>query len=227
MKALLAVFVLALAGCASSDHGEWRYAPTGIAEGEEIGVLLGTYWHVESDAHNPAGADPPAAEQLLDDCLRREMLAANGGLRLVPARALREAAFPGEPIGALQLPAEGVLAQLADGRLSRYAALRQLRYVALLDFNHSEYDTKPAFAADRIGFAVGAESKRSLALTATILDIAQRRVAGLITVDASGTRGAGVMVILVLPIPVYFNSQPEAGELCRTLGRALARFIVQ
>jgi hypothetical protein len=219
---------LALAGCSSAPVvREMRDAPTGIGEHEEIALLLATYGHQTGQGRllKDQNVDGAELERFFDACLRREMLARREGLRFIPARDLREAAFPGQSVGTLHVPGEKILGLLADGRLAQHGALNRLRYVIVLDGTHWESGARPEGGGSGGGGAIGVGWRRVLSLRATVLDLAQRRVSGSISAYASGERAAGVGIVYIIPIPFFFTTMPEAAGVCRGLGRALVRFI--
>lgn len=221
---LVAVFAFALAGCSSAPVvRELRDAPTGVGAHEEIALLLATYGHQTGQGRflKDQYVDGAEFERFFDECLRREMLARRESLRFIPARALRQAAFPGQSVGTLHVPGEKILGLLADGRLAQHGALNRLRYVIVLDGTHWESGSRPEGGSGVIGVAW----QRVLSLRATVLDLAHGRVAGSITAYASGSRGAGVGIVYIFPIPFFFTTMPEAAGVCRGLGRALVRFI--
>lgn len=220
---------LALAGCSSAPVvREMRDTPTGIGEHEELALLLATYGHQTGEGRllREQTVDGAEFERFFDDCLRREMLANREGLRFVPARDLREAVFPGQAVGTLHVPGKMILSQLADGRLTKHGSLSRLRYVIVLDGTHWESGPTPEASASGAGAGVfGVGWRRVLSLRATVLDLAHQRVAGSISAYAIGERGAGVGIVYIFPIPFFFSNMPEALQVCRDLGRALARFI--
>jgi hypothetical protein len=225
---LAVVFAFALAGCSSAPVvRELRDAPTGIGAHEQIAFLLATYGHQTGQGRflTDQYVDGAEFERFFDACLRREMLARREGLRFIPARDLREAAFPDQAVGTLHAPGEKILGLLADGRLAQHGALNRLRYVIVLDGTH--WESGPGLESSGSGGSgvIGVGARRVLSLRASVLDLAHRRVSGSISAYASGSRGAGVGFVYVIPIPFFFTTMPEAAEVCRGLGGALARFI--
>lgn len=219
---LLAACTVLVAGCASAPVvGELREAPTGIAEDEELAFFLATYGQHRGEGRGLQEQDfaGPQLEQFFDECLRREMLARRKGLRILPAHELRTAAFGGEPVARLHVPSAKIFERLAERKPSP-----RLRYVIVLDGTHWESGARLEPTGAPV-FVIG--SRHVLSLRATVLDLAHRRVAGSVSAYASGERSGGVGIFLIIPVPLYFSNVPEADEVCRDLGRALARFIVQ
>lgn len=226
---LLAVCGLAIAGCGSAPLvREIRDAPTGMDEGAEIAMLLTSYGH-----HSGVGksiqeleVDRAEIEKELDYCLRREMLTARQGLRFADPRALRQVVFEGEAANEPHSRAEKMLGQLADPKFAHDARLARLRYVILLDGTRWESGAGPEFASSNAGFAFGAGWLRVFSVRAIVLDVVRRRTAGTVSAYVKGERAVGLAVIIIIPIPFFFTTIPEASDLCTALGPALARFLV-
>lgn len=227
---LAVVFAFALGGCSSAPVvREMRDAPTGIEAHEEIALLLATYGQQTGEGRfiKEQTVDGAEFERFFDECLRREMLAQREELRFIPARNLREAAFPDQAVGTLHVSSEKILDQLADGRLAQRGAFSRLRYVIVLDGTHWESGPRPEGAGSGGGAVFGVGWRRVLSLRATVLDLAHRRVSGSISAYARGERGAGVGIVYIIPVPFFFTTMPEAAEVCSRLGGALARFLAQ
>lgn len=184
-----------------------------------MGLLLAAYTreHGRGSAPEQLPVDRAAAERGIDECLPREILDARADLRVVPARSMREEVFPGMQAGQLGLAPEALLERIAAPELPRYV-------IVLEGSEWSSGSELEAAGQGQAGF-VAVRWQYALNLKATVLDLPRRRIAGSLSARAKGTRGAGLGIVYVLPLPIVFYTTPEGAELCRALGAALARFL--
>ncbi len=235
MRALLLATLLcglATAGCASKPYTDQvRQAPAGIGAGERIAIVLSSYERKGVLLAAP-GQNPDELRELqqiseeLESCVRDAMAGKQSALLFVPSADARAALFPGKTIN--ELPGEPAqwLPEQADAAAAERLTAQRLRYVIALKGRWSTSEGEVQVAAERIGGAVGYEWKRFSSLGATVLDLPHRRIVGELFASSDGRAGWGVGLLLIIPFPIFYASDPQA-RACRALGEALSQFIIE
>jgi hypothetical protein len=223
---LLVASVLIASGCASKEIVmENRRFPTGIAPGDAVAFLMIRYLDLGNEEGKVDAEVRATFEQSLFSCVSRELHAPRLGLRVVSPRELRDAAFPGQAADQLPESPEALIELLGDGRTIRNPTTYRVRYVVLLDARSGEPGRKRGRDLGRDGYAVGKEWTEYVRLDSTVLDIAQRRIAGSLFLSTSKvSQATNDGLFMVLPFPIIIQTDPLANA-CTKLGQALTSFL--
>jgi hypothetical protein len=224
LQALLAACAL-FAGCTATPYvQEERAETTGLDAGDGVGFLLSSYAREHGKGTTPEQLpiDRTEAERGIDACLPREMREVRGDLRTFPARAMRESLFPGHGAGRIDLAPQALLEHIAA---VGHDGIPPLRYVVVLEGSEWTSGAEVEAAGQGQGGFIAVRWQYALNLKATVLDLPRRQIAGSLRARAKGTRGAGLGIIVVVPLPIVVYTTPEAARLCRALGAALVRFL--
>lgn len=230
LLAFIGIVAFAAVGGCSSDGPRTvrviRDADTEIIAGERMAVILTRYRQEDVEV-----TELEPVEATFEECIETQIRAAHGNVDFVPADDFRKLVSRDTRRSEGFKSPESLLRTLAGpGTASRLTKAR-LRYVLLLD---ASYATGPSEWWDggsgggAVGFiAAGKSWRQDAVMEATILDMKHARVAGSVRTRSVGSEGAGggVGIIVIIPVafPVYFNSMTESGN-CRALGKELARF---
>jgi len=212
---------IVMAGCGSVSPRTVRVtqdADTDIVAGDHIAIILSRY---RRKGFETKELEP--VEAWLEECIRTELKAVYENLMFLPPDAFRKLlsmesaereAFK-SPKASLRALAEPVTAaRLADAKL---------RYVVLLD---ASYTTSPAqldVEGSSGALVITSIWAQDSLIEATILDVKHVRVTGSVRTRLIGEEGAGVGIVVIIPVPVYFTSMTESNN-CKALGKELTVF---
>lgn len=220
---LLVASVLIASGCVSKEMViENRRFSTGTAPGDAVAFLMPRYLGKEEGRVDEEGR--ATFEQSLFSCVSRELDTPRLDLRMVSPRELRDAAFPGRAADQLPESPEALIELLGDGRTIHNPTTYRVRYVVLLDARSGEPGRKQGRDGGPGGIAVGKEWTEYVRLDSTVLDIAQRRIAGSLLSTSQVSQATIDGLSSVLPIPIIVQTDPLANA-CTKLGQALAKFL--
>jgi hypothetical protein len=222
-----------LAGCATQKPFVWaeRAAPTSIADGDGVVVILNTLRHCDQakqkDCEQPdeSALSETEFEYCMDSAMRKRL----PNMKVVRAKEFRSAAFPGKGFVDAPRATEATLEALADPELQRRIERLNLRYMVVLDVKttNSGADTKVEFgkgASDGM-WGVTRQWKRSSWLTATVLDLRFARRAGTLNSGVSGEAGWVFPVFLIISLPPVPYKAATESPACEAMGLAAADFM--
>ncbi len=204
---LLALAVLGV-GCTKADMYVYRFNPTDFAPEDAITVI-----QVQSGKQEYSDK----LEKKVVGCIKDALENTHPMVRIVPPEDFRRAAFPDlTPAEILSGDALGEWEQLAkDLALATRIAPLDLRYVIIVSGGTRTY-TEFAVA----GYAWAATWDKLSNLRARIIDLKQRRGAGIV-----GGFASGGTIWLFPPVPLIIPTTDPEGRACRELGEGVAKFL--
>ena len=233
LKALICL--LAVAGCATQPPSDSlqvsRKAPTGVAPGDRVAILLSSYQiqGTEVVGHGRENGDPRQREDIetrLEDCLKQAMSTSGTDLIFSSSREARGALFAGNALDEIPREPEELLSWAIEPESSERLDSLQLRYLVVLDGNSWASEGKFGGGGFLFIAAAAYSWSRHSYLRATVLDVAHRRIAGQLSVSDGGLVMAGVAIYVIVPVPFFAAPDPES-QTCTKLGEGLARFIAE
>jgi hypothetical protein len=228
MRRLLPLIAIAawilMAGCSTTTPWtkEARQADTGILPGEQIVVLLSRYSREGAEVK-----DLSSIEARLEWCVQWEAQGKDD-LTFLPPAALRKLVSVDTMGADGPKSPELLLRSLGEPVTATRLAEAKVRYLVLVEADYrtadSKWEVQSSGGKGGGGLTVGRGWRQTSSFQATILDLKHARIAGSIESSMSGSQGAGVGVILIIPFPYYYSSDTES-RVCSALGEALVRFI--
>ena len=223
LRALVLLALTAMAGCTTALVREDRSAPTGLAPGDTMAVLLSSSLDDERLAQ---------LEQTLAGCLRAGLGHGYANLRIVSSKEFFNQDAPQTADG--QGPARRFSWDSLAGDPAFYGRIvaLKLRYLIVINAEEGSRLTGAQWSggAKMLGVPgplVHWAWENSALLEAIVLDAKERRLSGTVQALASGKSGAGLMLLTFpFPIPVpYVTPSFPLSAACRGFGEGLAKFL--
>ena len=220
--------VLVLSGCTTTLVSAKRSFVTGFEAEDAFAIILSQREICPSgEMCRPA---PPLeeVENSYSGCLAGAMLSASAGLAIVHAEEFRRVAYAGMEPGALPIDGSDLLPLLREEAFRNRIAKLNLRYIIMLRPWTTHYGSKMTgnYSAPGAGY-IGKESIRSTSLSATIVDVRNERVSGMLLAQSEGKSGFMVPLFGIVPLPPIPYSSPTDGAACQEMGVAIMDFLVQ
>ena len=221
-KAGLLVLVVLAGGCGSTGTG-WssRYASTGLAPDETISVILNranSRLKLERD-------ELDRLEQNAGKCIEKALARGEVKLRVVSVADFRKAAFPGVAAEAVPLRPWTELLTDSASRERLTAVAAGIRYVISVTVSHEQSWETMGIREPQLAFGAGVFKRRRSRMEAEVLDLGRGRPAGIVSAQAEGSSGGGLVFVSLLPIPLFDLSFPES-VVCEKFGREMVKFLV-
>lgn len=220
--------VLVLSGCTRTLVSAKRSFATGFEAGDAFAIILSQREVCPSgEMCRPA---PPLedVENGYSGCLASAIESKNAGLAIVRPGEFRRVAYAGMDPGALPIDGSDLLPLLREEAFRNRIAKLNLRYIIMLRPWTTHYGSKMTgnYSAPGAGY-IGKESIRSTLLSATIVDVRNGRVSGMLVAQSEGKSGFMVPLFGIVPLPPIPYSSPTDGTACQEMGVAIADFLVQ
>lgn len=212
---LLALPVLAL-GCSKVQMFDTRYSPTSLAPGDAITVI----------SDQPAGTKYSRGfEKKATWCIRNALENTHPTVRIVSSDELRQVAFPDLTPEEIPLGNRSWDQLVEDPAFRERIASLGLRYLITVSGSKRRTPQGPEFGIDRWGWGVAWQWEHSASINAKVVDLMRARVAGDVSVDATGKSAFAVAFFyFIFPVPLGKPSFPE-WRACRELGEWAVRFL--
>ena len=223
VRALVLLFLTAVAGagCATAFVREDRSAPTGLAPGDAIAILLSSSLDDERLAE---------LEQTLAGCLRAGLGHGYATVRIVSSKEFFDHDAAQKAEGQSRRFTWDSLA--GDPVFYRRIAALKLRYLIVINAQEGSRltDAQWSGGSKMLGLPgplVNWSWQNSALLEAIVLDVKGRRLSGSVQALAIGKSGAGLMLLVFpfpIPVPYVTPSFPQSAA-CRGFGDGLAKFL--
>lgn len=206
-----AVVLLGLGGCVSSHIEQFKGAPTGLAEGENV-VILARQHHSTHEA-----------EQGFTRCLSSSLNNRRNGMRVVSSSEFLDALYPWFEPSIAPLEATELSELLSQYGVSDRLAQQGVRYVVWIDGNTERVD-----GGGGLSCAISPHGGGCFGLAwwqtdanydVAIWDLQNSNAAGTITADVTGR---SVIPAVVIPLPFI---APTRRSACRGLANQIEEFI--
>jgi hypothetical protein len=218
---VLAPILFAL-GCTTSQVlGVRDLPPVGIGSADAIAVLLRQF-------PGKFSADFLATEQEIVSCMSDSIHKVLPTLQIIPAAAVRRAAFPDLAPEEIPLSPESLTILLQGSDLRERMAQLHVRHLIVVE-GHTKQKAEPSLVGTPGAGAVGIAWARRAHLSAVLVDLREnwRRE---VTVDATGRPWVGIVggggYGGGLALPIVIPAFPEA-RACGDLGEALAQWLAE
>jgi hypothetical protein len=224
------IFAALLSACSvSGGHfaDRKRDAPTEIGNNDRIVVVLASYIDCE-DTTKPDDCKAPkestAVESSIERCVGTAIRARIPAIDIMRAREFREKVFPGIEFKDSPRSEDDLLVALSDPETRNKMEVLGLRYILVLQVETSDGQRTWGWGAGQGGVAFVHEWDRRSHFQAIVVDILERKRAGILRVSNLQKKGSGFGIALIIPFPIYYASNVES-QSCRELGLALADFL--
>ncbi len=213
-SACLAMAVLATgvltAACTSGRADYSRIAPTGIAPGDAIAVILYDFSGRDYSRGREYSLD---LEEKVVTCISKAIREIAPTVQIVPPEEFRRVAFQDLTLAELPAGEEQWIALAADAAFRERVTPLNLRYA--IGVKGFAWDSSRSDWWRALGYGGGQVWERNSVFHATILDVKRAAVVG--SVDATAT---GEIAFFRLVVP------PTETRACNELGEQVARFLV-
>jgi hypothetical protein len=215
LAALLFLSAL-LSACTTGVVTKSREAPTGLSTGEAIAFVFSRQFSLEAQR---------VEESEIIGCISEAVRKAHPTLRIVLPDEFRRTVFPGLAPEAAPYKPEYFELLLDHPTFKERVAARGIRYLISVGGVTEQTGGPGAGAIGGPGAAVlviAGSWDRKTSLTASVLDLQQKRIAGKLEASASGHP----WLLIVFPSPLMIGAPAfTESKACGELGEAIAKFV--